>query len=102
MLKGRKLAQMSVPLFPPERIYLGVSLKENDRFGAFWAGKGANEQKRDRNANIDRQREIDRQIDTTQTDRKQDSPTEFHKLNVDPDILQTGFVFGAQGRAGGS
>jgi hypothetical protein len=40
MLQGRKLAQMSVPLFPPEKIYLGVSLKENDRFGAFWAGKG--------------------------------------------------------------
>ena len=40
VLQGRKLAQMSVPLFPPEKIYLGVSLKENDRFGAFWAVKG--------------------------------------------------------------
>ena len=70
VLQGRKLAQMSVPLFPPEKIYLGVSLKENDRFGLFGLVKGANEYKRDRKANIDRQRAIDRQIDTTQTDRK--------------------------------
>ena len=40
MLQGRKLAQMSVPLFPPEKIYLGVSLKENDRFGLFGRVKG--------------------------------------------------------------
>jgi hypothetical protein len=102
VLQGRKLAQMSVPLFPPEKIYLGVSLKENDRFGLFGLVKGANKYKRDKKANIDRQREIDRQIDTTQMDRKKDSPTDFQNFNVDPDIRQTGFVFGAQGRAGGS
>jgi hypothetical protein len=54
---------------------------------------------------IERQTYIDKEklTDRHNTDgQKVRQPDRLRSLNVDPDIRQTGFVFGAQGRAGGS